>query len=234
MARRKISDVELLKILRGFNKPYFTVADLEKILGMSRNVLYVTLNRLVKSGVLIRLKRGVYQPEFQGLELEKIANELYYPSYLSFESALSKYGILSQIPYSLTFATTKTTKKQSLAGREVEYRQLKDKLFFGYTLEGGVYLAEPEKAVLDELYLMSKGKAVSDLDEWSLVGLKREKLLKYSKEFSQSVQKKIKELAPRIGEYISTLEGKEAFGSVTNNAAKSAPRSTHSIDKGGK
>lgn len=214
MATRKIRDVELLQVLKSFNKPYFTVADLEKILVMSRNVLYVTLNRLVKSGVLIRLKRGVYQPEFQSLELEKTANELYYPSYLSFESALSRYGILSQIPYSLTFATTKTTKKQSLAGREVEYRQLKDELFFGYTLVGGIYLAEPEKAILDQLYLMSKGKIVSDISEWSLVGLDKEKLFKYSKKFPQSVQRKIKELASRIGEYISTLERKESFKSL--------------------
>lgn len=211
MATKRISDVELLQMLKGFNKPYFTVADLEKILKMERDVLYVTLNRLVKSGVLIRLRKGVYQPEFQSLELEKTANEIYYPSYLSFESALSRYGILSQIPYSLTFATTKTTKKQSLAGREVEYRQLKDELFFGYTLIGGIYLAEPEKAVLDELYLMSKGKIVSDISEWSLVGLDKEKLLKYSKKYPQAVQKKVKELVPRIGEYVATLEEKEAF-----------------------
>ncbi len=96
-----MSNIKFIQMLRSFNKPYFTVADLEKILGMRRDSLYVTLNRLVGSGVLIRLKRGVYQPEFQGLELEKTANELYYPSYLSFESALSRYGILSQIPYTL-------------------------------------------------------------------------------------------------------------------------------------
>lgn len=211
MATRKIRNVELLQVLKGFNKPYFTVADLEKILVMSRNVLYVTLNRLVKSGVLIRLKRGVYQPEFQSLELEKTANELYYPSYLSFESALSRHGILSQVPYSLTFATTKTTKKQSLASREIEYRQLKEELFFGYTLVGGIYLAEPEKAILDQLYLMSKGKIVSDISEWSLVGLDKEKLFKYGKKFPQAVQRKVKELVPRIGESVATLEGKDAF-----------------------
>src|SRR4030067_342272 len=121
MATRKINDIELLRILRGFNKSYFTVADFEKILRMKREVLYVTLNRLVKSGVLVRLKRGVYQPEFQSLEIEKTANELYYPSYLSFESALSRYGILSQIPYTLTFATNRRSKKILLRDREVEY-----------------------------------------------------------------------------------------------------------------
>lgn len=211
MATRKISDIELLQILRGFNKPYFTVADFEKILGSKREVLYVTLNRLVKSGVLVRLKRGVYQPEFQSLELEKTANELYYPSYLSFESALSRYSVLSQIPYTLTFATTKTSKKQNLAGREVEYRQLKDELFFGYNLVGGIYIAEPEKAILDQLYLISKGKIASDTNEWSLVGLDKKKLLQYAKKFPSTIQKRVKMLLPRLGEYTATLEGKEAF-----------------------
>jgi len=206
-----MSDIELLQILKGFNKSYFTVADFEKILGLKREVLYVTLNRLVKSGVLVRLKRGAYQPEFQSLELEKTANELYYPSYLSFESALSRYGILSQIPYTLTFATNKTSKKQSLAGREVEYRQLKDELFFGYNLVGGIYIAEPEKAVLDQLYLMSKGKIASDTSEWSLVGLDKKKLLQYTKKFPPAVQKRVKTLVSRLGSTLTTLEKKEVF-----------------------
>src|SRR3972149_1049691 len=211
MATRRMSDIELLQTLKGFNKSYFTVADFEKILGSKREVLYVTLNRLVKSGVLVRLKRGVYQAEFQSLELEKTANELYYPSYLSFESALSRYGILSQIPYALTFATTKTSKKQSLAGKEVEYRQLKDELFFGYKLTEGIYMAEPEKAILDQLYLISKGKVASDTSEWSLVGLDKKKLIKYAKKFPLTVQKYVKTQIPRLGEYVTTLEKKEKF-----------------------
>ena len=211
MATRRISDIKLLQTLKGFNKSYFSVADFEKILGSKREVLYVTLNRLVKSGVLVRLKRGVYQAEFQSLELEKTANELYYPSYLSFESALSRYGILSQIPYALTFATTKTSKKQSLAGKEVEYRQLKDELFFGYKLTEGIYMAEPEKAILDQLYLISKGKVASDTSEWSLVGLDKKKLIKYAKKFPLTVQKYVKTHIPRLGEYVATLEKKETF-----------------------
>lgn len=206
-----MSNIKLLQKLRGFKKPYFTVADLEKILGMERNSLYVTLNRLVDEGVLVRLRRGAYQPEFQSLELEKVANELYYPSYLSFESALSRYGILSQTPYTLTFATTKGSKKITLAGREVEYRQLKKDYFFGYTLENGIYVAEPEKAILDQLYMLSKGKAASDLSEWSLVGLKKSKFLQYSKSFPKTIQDRAKKLTPRFGKYVATLEEKESF-----------------------
>lgn len=206
-----MSNIKFIKMLRGFNKPYFTVADLEKILGMRRDSLYVTLNRLVGSGVLIRLKRGVYQPEFQGLELEKIANELYYPSYLSFESALSRYGILSQIPYTLTFATTRRSKKLTLRTREVEYRQLKKEYFFGYILDDSLYVAEPEKAVLDQLYLLSIGKATSDISEWSLVGMEENKFLDYSKRFPKRVQDKANRLILRFGERVATLKDKESI-----------------------
>lgn len=209
MAKREIGDIKLIQILRNFDKPYFTVADLEKILGLKRDSLYVALNRLVKSGVLIRLKRDIYQPAFQSLELEKAANELYYPSYLSFESALSRYGILSQVPYTLTFATTRRSKKLMLGKREVEYRQLKKEYFFGYVLDNGLYIAEPEKAILDQLYLISIGKASSDIGEWSLVDVGKNKFLNYSKEFSTRVQDRANRLVLRFGEQIVTLEGKE-------------------------
>jgi len=209
MVARTMSNIKLLQTLRGFNKTYFTVADLEKILELERDSLYVTLNRLVKAGVLIKLRRGVYQPEFQSLELEKVANEIYYPSYLSFESALSRYGILSQIPYTLTFATTKRSKKLTLSGREVEYRQLKKDYFFAYTIKEGIYIAEPEKAILDQLYVMSKGKGESDISEWSLVGLKKNRFLRYSKKFPRTVQDNAKKLTTNFGKYVTTLGEKE-------------------------
>lgn len=211
MVTRKINNIEFLQILRGLNKPYFTVADLEKVLALKRDVLYVALNRLVKNRTLIRLRRGVYTPEFQSFEFEKTANELYYPSYVSFESALSSYGILSQIPYSVTLATSKPTKKLTLNGREIEYRQLKDELFFGYILQDGIYIAEPEKAVLDELYLISKGKAVSDVNEWSFIGINKKKLLLYAKKFPLAVQERARALVFKLGKYTSTLETKENF-----------------------
>ena len=211
MVVMKSSNIKLLQTLRSLNKPYFTVADLEKVLGLKRDVLYVTLSRLVNNGTLIRLKKGIYQPEFQSLEIEKTANELYYPSYLSFESALSRYGILSQTPYTLTFATTKSSKKLTLADREIEYRQLKDDYFFGYTLENGIYIAKPEKAILDQLYMMSRGRAIGDTSEWSLVDLDKKKFLQYSKRFPGAVQNKAKKLVPRFGKYVATLVKKESF-----------------------
>ena len=205
MVAKKIKTIQFLKTLKVLNKSYFTVADLEKILGLKRESLYVVLSRLVKCGALTRLKRGVYQSEFQSFEPAKIANELYYPSYLSFESALSQYSILSQIPYCLTFATTNGSKKITLGKTEIEYRQLKDSYFFGYVLKEGIYIAELEKAIADQLYMISKGRAVDSTAEWSLVGLDKDRFLQYAKKFPNTVYRKAKSLIPKLGKQVVSV-----------------------------
>ena len=200
-----MNKIKLLKKLAEISQPYFTTTDMGKILDVGQQSLSVVLNRLVKEGVLIRLKRGVYQPEFQKSDLLKVANELYYPSYLSFESALSKYGILSQTPYTLTFATNKPSKKIKLGLKEVEYRQIKEEYYFGYLLEDGVYIAQVEKAILDQLYMISRGLSASNPSEWSLVGLNKYKLLDYSKKFPIAVRKQVKQLIPRLGKQVTSV-----------------------------
>ncbi|MBL7078593.1 hypothetical protein ISS42_02970 [Candidatus Shapirobacteria bacterium] len=206
MATRKITDIQLIKTLKDLNKPFYSVADLEKVLDLERESLYVLLNRLVKKGVLVKLKKGVYQPAFQSPDLKKVANELYYPSYLSFESALSIYGIINQVPYVLTFATSRRSKKIELANTPVEYRQIKKDYFFGFQLKNGFYLAEAEKALLDQLYLISKGQVEKNTSEWSLLNLDQKKLIKYSQIFPQTVQGAAKKLLARLGKPVVTLE----------------------------
>ena len=76
MDRNKPKDIKLVHMLLSLDKPYYTISDLEKILGQKRPSLYVTLNRLVKHGVLTRLRRGVYQVSLQAPDLARIANQL--------------------------------------------------------------------------------------------------------------------------------------------------------------
>ena len=194
MDRMKPRDAQLIQFLSQLERPYLTVADLEKILGLKRASLYVTLHRLVRYGVLERLRRGVYHLALRPADVPRIANLLYMPSYLSFESALARYGILSQIPYAVTFATTRRSKRMTLGGTAVEFHQLRRDLFFGYTLENGLYVAEPEKALLDELYLVKRGKASLELSELRLDDLSLEKALAYATRFPPSVQETARKL----------------------------------------
>ncbi len=189
MAINRLTTMEFIKKLQALDRGFFTTADLEKITGLERNSLKVSLNRMVKKGVLTRLKRGVYQLSLNQINVKIVANQLYYPSYLSFESALSHYGIVSQIPFTETFATTKKSKKMTIWNTEVEFTQLKSDLYFGYRLTGGIYIAEPEKALLDELYMVSRGKRTLSLKELDLRDIDRKKLKEYAKLFPQYVYK---------------------------------------------
>jgi predicted transcriptional regulator of viral defense system len=187
---------ELIKSLERLNKPFYSIADLEKITRLSRKSLYVTLRRLVDKGILERIGPGVYRLFTSKASAEKIAALLYMPNYLSFESLLSRYGVLNLVPYSITFATTRKTKRITLLGRDIEYRQIKKGLFWGYEMKGGIYVAKPEKAFLDLVYLASKGIASLDLDELDTNKLASKKVKEFSKKFPMYTQEYLKKVIP--------------------------------------
>ncbi len=182
-------DVELLKALQNTGKRFFTLADLEKVAGLGRESLYVTLNRLSKRGTIERAARGVYVVPGSGARLEGIAGQLYFPCYLSFESALSRFGVLNLVPYAVTFATTRKTKAVDLLGRRVEYRKIKEELYFGFDLDDGHYAARPEKALLDLVYLATLGKASLPLEEPDIGRLSRPHLMDFARRFLSRVMK---------------------------------------------
>jgi len=96
------------------------------------------------------------------------ANKIYFPSYISFESALSYYNIIPEGVYTTISATTlKTNSFDTLLGY-FSYRHLKPSLFFGYklvTYQNQVYkIADLEKAILDYIYLNHKLTSVLDFD----------------------------------------------------------------------
>jgi predicted transcriptional regulator of viral defense system len=186
--------IELLKKLQRMNKPFYTLADLEKITSLPRNSLYVALKRWVAAGIIERVAQGIYLPMGSVIPIENVAAQLYIPNYLSFESALSRYGILNLIPYTLSFATTRKTKKCTLREQEIEFRQIDRRLFFGFEMKNGIYIASPEKAFLDEVYFAARGKAVLDLDELDMKKLSPKKLKECSKRFPRYVQTHLNEM----------------------------------------
>lgn len=187
-------DIDLVKELRSTEKEFYTLADLEKVTGLGRKSIYVALNRWLKRGVLERAGRGIYVLPGSGVRLEAVAGQLYFPCYLSFESALNRAGVLNMVPYSLTFATTRKTKRLSLLGRAVEYRQIKKELFFGFEAGDRLYIAEAEKALLDLVYMSTLGKASLPLDEMDLRPLSGQTLADYAERFPPRVAGKLDEI----------------------------------------
>jgi len=189
--------IELIKTLERLNKPFYTISDLEKITGFSKESIYVTVNRLSERGILERICPGIYRLFTTKVSPEIVAASLYIPSYLSFESALSRYGVLNLVPYTLTFATPRKTKRFTVEGRDVEFRQIKRDLFWGYDIQGGIYVAEPEKAFLDLVYLASRGIASLDLDEIDIRKLSMIRMKKYLKKYPGYTQRYLNELLMR-------------------------------------
>ena len=116
-----------------------------------------------KKGYIKKIIRNFYVFSDQSLTepaLFMIANNIYSPSYISFEMALAHYQLIPESVYGVTSAATKKTTVLGTPLGDFIYRSLKPELFFGYTLipfQNQRYLiAEPEKALLDFFYLNPK------------------------------------------------------------------------------
>lgn len=108
---RQLAAIEKLFDFQHRQSAVFTTRDLGKIFDEKPGSLNVTLNRLVKAGVLVRAVREVYVHRFspnQSDLLEHIARAMRRGchSYVSLETALSQYNVISQLPQRLTIMTT--------------------------------------------------------------------------------------------------------------------------------
>jgi predicted transcriptional regulator of viral defense system len=180
---------QFVEKINKLSKDYFTLRDFEKIWEGKKSSLKVILSRLTRKGKLKRIAREFYILPEKILEIEKICNNIYVPSYLSFENALSKWGILSQIPYVLTFATPLKTKKIVLENIVVEYRKIKKDLFFGFKMTKGMYIAEPEKALLDTFYLASLGKLKISFRELDYTKIRKKIFLVFLRKYPSKTKK---------------------------------------------
>lgn len=160
----------------------FTARDFENIFRSSPTKTKYFLESQTDEGLLTRLKKGIYALKTDLPSTEEIANSLYKPSYISFDYALAYYGLIPEMPYAITSATTKPTRDLVANNRGFSYFTIKPEAYTGYQLiktarrtslkgkelhfseigndaEVGAFLmAEPEKALADYLYFVSLGK----------------------------------------------------------------------------
>lgn len=182
--------IEILKKLNEIDKTYFTINDLKKIININKDSLKVKINRLVKQNVLKRIIRGIYVPYNKAIDFEFFSVNYVIPSYISFEYALSKYGLISEIPYEITLATLKRTKKFKAQDITINYRRIQKRLFFGYKKLDNIFIATKEKAFLDCAYLKLNGKQISiDINKVNIRKLNKKIILDYLKKYTKKVKK---------------------------------------------
>ena len=129
------------------------------------------IERMVKSGALTRVVRGLYEtdPHTPG---HLLAASIYGPSYLSFEYALAHHGLIPEAVHQYTSASfdKKRAKQFETPFGVFSYRDIPEEAFpYGVQplIENGYSyrLATPEKALCDELYKLSPCANRAELEQ---------------------------------------------------------------------
>ena len=144
----------------------------------------VKINEMIKSGKIIRVKKGLY---VFGAELaenpyvkETLANLIYGPSYISLEYALTFYGLIPERTENVTSITNKRNKLFNTPAGTFSYRYIRPDIYsYGITLYEmdtyhSVIIASREKALADVLYFISKFTDESELEKYLLENLRIE------------------------------------------------------------
>ena len=170
-------------------KAVITTAEIANILGKPRNIGAVYAARMVKNGLAKRVMKG----KFSLLDDDfAIATQLVTPSYISLDTALLFHGILQQVPKRIECVTTINTIRLEKHG--IIYHKVPGSLFYGYKrVERGssyAFFAEPEKALIDGVYLGFYSKGV--FDEY-IKKVDKRRLLEYAKRYKGYGSKKLLE-----------------------------------------
>jgi predicted transcriptional regulator of viral defense system len=205
---------ELIK--KTANLPCFTTRFLSA--GQNLSQVRVQLDRWEKSGRVLRLGKGVYSlaEPYRKIKPDNftIANKLKSHSYISLQSALSWYGMIPEfVPATMSVTTNRAGVIENELGR-FEYRHISHKLFFGYQnveLPAGqqAFIARPEKALLDLIYLTAGGETKEYLEELRLQNLEKlnNDILDEYAERSGSL--KLQRAVLNIKEIVETSQGVE-------------------------
>ena len=138
------------------------------------------LSRMVDKGEYFPIVKGLYETE-NNVPGYLLAGSIYGPSYISFEFALARYGLIPEAVYTVTCATFEKKKKKqydtpfgTFLYRDVPsaafplYVELKNEGEYWYRI------AMPEKALCDQLYTMRPVKNTRELAEMLFEDLRME------------------------------------------------------------
>lgn len=190
---RLLNWINVQKKLKEKGLLIFRLWDLVRLFGVSKAAVESFVYRNVKRGLLLRLKKspegGLYVVMDNLPNQYLIANRIYEPSYISFDTALSFHGIIPESIYSITSATTKATREFEIMKIVYNYLLIKKEVYTGYRpiryRNSVILMADAEKALADYLYFVDLKKRGLHYERIDLKKIKRNKLIKYIKLFER-------------------------------------------------
>ena len=153
------------RLMSQIPKDIFTDTTIKTLIPGSAYSRYGLVKRAIKNGDVIHLRRGLYafSPKFRrhSLNLFEIAQKIYGPSYISFESALSYHHWIPEAVYTVTSASAKRSKEIKTPLGLFAYSRIPFQNFFAgvkreESPEGIFFIASPWRALADYVYTRKK------------------------------------------------------------------------------
>lgn len=145
----------------------FTETDIFTLFPRGKNSRYGSIKRAIVKGEIIHLRRGLYclgeKYRRRPLNLFTVAQKIYGPSYISFESALSYHGLIPEAVRTTTSATIKRSKDFTTPVGVFSFTFVPASPFMGGVERcsdedgtGPFFIANPLKAIADYVYANKK------------------------------------------------------------------------------
>jgi len=146
---------EYLEVLLRSSQTIFSTKDASLLWRENDNsVVTDRLKKYVKSGKLFRAYRGLYAKD-QGFDYFELATRIYTPSYVSFETVLTRAGANFQY-YGNIFVASYVSREISAGEQKITFVRMKDYVLsntIGIEHKDGYAVATRERAFLDRVYV---------------------------------------------------------------------------------
>ena len=146
-------EIDILFEVYKDTRTVFRINDIALLINSADRLLYQKLNKLVKKGKLLNIRKGVYAKE--DYKSEELACLLYTPTYISLGYVLQRSGIIFQYDSAITNICY-LNREVCVNGQSIRYRQIKREILLntsGIVYKNNINIATPERAFLDTLYL---------------------------------------------------------------------------------
>lgn len=169
---KKPTKGEYLEVLLRSSRTVFSTKDVALLWGEEKEQTVTgRLNKYVKAEKLVRVRRGFYAKD-KNYDRFELATRIYTPSYISFETVLTRAGINFQY-YETIFVASYVTREIGVGEQKISFIRMKDYVLsntLGIKHQNGIAAATKERAFLDRIYI-SKDYHFDHLDvlDWDKI-----------------------------------------------------------------
>ena len=146
---------EYLEILLRSPQTIFSTKDAALLWNENDNTVVTDrLKKYVKAGKLVRAYRGMYAKD-KNFNYFELATRIYTPSYVSFETVLTREGVNFQY-YGNIFVASYINREISVGEQKISFVRMKDYVLsntVGIEHKDGYAIASRERAFLDRVYV---------------------------------------------------------------------------------